>query len=190
MREHLPIIVHTPEQSTINVDTVLGVGKRAVSSLIQLAPKNERLQQVDRGIDFAASTIDIVRTVKTDINDAYQRRSELMRGVGNHVASAALETGKAGAQAALRFVMSEYGIGRKLDGLSGNERLRILDTYTFGQRVLGTLLDPKTRLTKLAVSSLGVAKEAAKQEATFQLSDARNTVSSAASDYLDSLRAA
>lgn len=190
MREQFPSPTHTPEQPPVSIDTVLGVGKRAVASLIRIAPRSERLQQVDQGLDFAASTVDTVRTVKSDLQDAYQRRGEILENVGNHVANSTLETGRAGAQAALRFVLSEYGIGRKIGNVSEEDKLHILDTHKFGQNVLHTLLDPKVRLLELARGSLGAAKQAASRKATFQLADTRQKVTQVASNYLEDLRVA
>lgn len=169
--------------------TVLHVGKRALSmanSGMLGSKMANRANQVSQAVEVGQAVAGGYETARVDMQAAWDNRAQLGAQAGNALKGAALETGKAGSRAALEYVMKHYGLEKRMDEATGEEKIRIAKKIKFGRRVVGTVLNPVGKGTRVATGAFREARRAAKDEALNQVANARTAAMNSAAQYTES----
>lgn len=157
--------------------TVLEVGKRALA-LVNAGMFGDKMAiragQATQALELSQAATYGFDTIRADVQNAMENPDQLRAQAGSVIRGAAVETGKAGMNATLEYVMNHYGLEKRLNESTGEEKIRIAKKFKFGRRVVGTALNPIGKGGRLLAGAGLAARRAAKDEAWSQVTSARD----------------
>ena len=149
----------------------------------------ERAGQASTALNVAEFAAGNYGNVRQDMQNAWGNKEQHMATAMNVGKGAAIETGRAGKDAVVNYLMNHYGLEKRMDDATGDEKIRIAKKFKFGRRVVGTMLNPAGKASRLAMGAAKEARKAVKQEAFNQLGTIRANRQEAAYNYYGNMAA-
>lgn len=149
----------------------------------------ERAGQASTSLNVAEFAANNYTNVSQDAQNAWSNREQHLGAAMEVGKSATIETGRAGKDAVMNYLMSHYGLEKHMDDATGDEKIRIAKKFKFGRRVVGTMLNPAGKVSRLAMGAAKEARKAVKQEAFNQFGNIRANAQGAAYNYYGNMAA-